>query len=256
MALTEEQLLLQADILASKTDSDTNPNMVYKTIASLNKGLNPEIFTSNNTKIVNAINYLAGIVTNAEYLVSSMGTKMNEALLDLSSDENKAIWEQTKELMGKTNIIEGMQSVLEGQQQDKILGITAADIDKVLSVARNDNGDLVVKAIDMIHPVSKVDEIEYTNNKSADIQTVKDALDYLFENMNKNNGGNEGELGGGVFIGEITWDMIDDRPQVIADQLVLSDSFLTLSGQGSAISTIPIINQQDIDELIAGLDLE
>ncbi len=251
MALTDEQLVLQADILASKTDSATNPNMVYKTIASLNKGLNPEVFTANNTKIVNAINYLAGIVTNAEYLVATMGTKMNEALLDLSSDENKAIWEQTKELMGKTNIIEGMQSVLEGQQQDKILGITAADIDKVLSVARNDNGDLVVKAIDMIHPVSKVDEIEYTNNKSANIQNVKDALDYLFENMNN---GNNGELGGGVTIGEITWDMIEGKPEIIADQLVLSDNNLTLSGQGSVISTVPLINQQDIDELIAGLD--
>ena len=251
MALTDEQLVLQADILASKTDSDTNPNMVYKTIASLNKGLNPEVFTANNTKIVNAINYLAGIVTNAEYLVSTMGTKMNEALLDLSSDENKAIWEQTKELMGKTNIIEGMQSILEGQQQDKILGITAADIDKVLSVARNDNGDLVVKAIDMIHPVSKVDEIEYTNNKSANIQNVKDALDYLFENMNNDN---SGELGGGVTIGEITWDMIEGKPEIIADQLVLTDNNLTLSGQGSVISTIPLVDQQDIDELIAGLD--
>lgn len=251
MALTDEQLVLQADILASKTDSATNPNMVYKTIASLNKGLNPEIFTANNTKIVNAINYLAGIVTNAEFLVSTMGTKMNEALLDLSSDENKAIWEQTKELMGKTNIIEGMQSVLEGQQQDKILGITAADIDKVLSVARNDNGDLVVKAIDMVFPVSKVDEIEYTNNKSENIQNVKDALDYLFENMNN---GNSGELGGGVTIGEITWDMIEGKPEIIADQLVLSDNNLTLSGQGSVISTIPLVNQQDIDELIAGLD--
>lgn len=251
MALTEEQLLLQADILASKTDSETNPNMVYKTIASLNKGLNPEVFTANNTKIVNAINYLAGIVTNAEFLVSTMGTKMNEALLDLSSDENKAIWEQTKELMGETNIIEGMQSILEGQQQDKILGITAADIDKVLSVARNDNGDLVVKAIDMIHSVSKVDEIEYTNNKSADIQNVKDALDYLFENMNKDN---NGELDGGFIVGEITWDMIEGKPEIIADQLILSDNNLTLSGQGSVISTVPLVNQQDIDELIAGLD--
>lgn len=251
MALTEEQLLLQADILASKTDSATNPNMVYKTIASLNKGLNPEVFTSNNTKIVNAINYLAGIVTNAEFLVSTMGTKMNEALLDLSSDDNKAIWEQTKELMGKTNIIEGMQSILEGQQQDKILGITAADIDKVLSVARNDNGDLVVKAIDMVSPVSKVDEIEYTNNKSANIQNVKDALDYLFENMNN---GNNGELDGGFIVGEITWDMIKDKPEIIADQLVLSDNNLTLSGQGSVISTVPLVDQQDIDELIAELD--
>lgn len=31
MALTDEQKVLQADILAEKTDSSTNPNMTYST---------------------------------------------------------------------------------------------------------------------------------------------------------------------------------------------------------------------------------
>ena len=56
MALTDQEKVLQAGILAEKTDTTTNPNMVYSTAGAANKGLNPAYFTGNNTKIVNAMN--------------------------------------------------------------------------------------------------------------------------------------------------------------------------------------------------------
>ena len=56
MALTVEEKVLQAGILAEKTDETTYPNMVYNCIASKSTGLNPEYFTRYNTKVVSAIN--------------------------------------------------------------------------------------------------------------------------------------------------------------------------------------------------------
>ena len=55
--MTDEQLMLQLEILTSKTDQ--NPNMVYKANAALNKALNPSFFSGNATTIGNAINDLA-----------------------------------------------------------------------------------------------------------------------------------------------------------------------------------------------------
>ena len=46
MALSEEQIKQQIDVLTTKTSE--NPEMVYKAIAALNKGLNPEYFSGNN----------------------------------------------------------------------------------------------------------------------------------------------------------------------------------------------------------------
>ena len=115
MAMSDEELLLQMNILASKTED--NPNMVYKANATLNKGLNPEYFTGNNTKIVNAINHLAETSVKISDLSEAVADKVNELLLDTSSDANKAIWDNVKELMEMDTIIEGIQRILEGKQQ-------------------------------------------------------------------------------------------------------------------------------------------
>ena len=56
MALTEEELKQQANVLATKTED--NPNMPYKANATLNKGLNPDYYSGQYTKIVNALNKL------------------------------------------------------------------------------------------------------------------------------------------------------------------------------------------------------
>ena len=92
MAMTSEELLLQMNILASKTDSTTNPNMVFKSSGLLNKALDPAYFTSNNTKIVNAINMLAGNIFDADSKVTDLGNKINNILLDTGYYYNQVLW--------------------------------------------------------------------------------------------------------------------------------------------------------------------
>ena len=164
MAMTDDELKLQLDILASRTDQ--NPDMVYKTVASLNKGLNPEYFTGNNTKIVNAINFLAENSVMVSELSEAVANKVNELLLDTSSDANKLIWDNVKELMEMNTIIEGIQRILEGKQQDKILGITPDDIGKILTVSQAEDGEMMVKAIDNIINPS---QMEYKNENYPEI---------------------------------------------------------------------------------------
>ena len=78
MALSEDVLKLQLDILASKTSD--NPDMVFKKNATLNKGLNPDYFSGQHTKIVNALNQLADSSNKANTAVTSFMDKMNNIL--------------------------------------------------------------------------------------------------------------------------------------------------------------------------------
>ena len=70
-ATLNERQQVQYDVLTYKLDTTTNNKLVYKTNTTLNKGLNPNYFSGNNTKIVNIlnsfykdINYVKGAVTN------------------------------------------------------------------------------------------------------------------------------------------------------------------------------------------------
>ena len=92
MAMTDEELMLQMNILASKISD--NPNMPIKSNAMLNKGLNPEFFSGNYTKVVNALNQLAVNADIANTNANLVADKVNELLLDTSNFENQAIWEQ------------------------------------------------------------------------------------------------------------------------------------------------------------------
>ena len=168
MAMSEEDLKRQLDILTTRTSD--NPDMIYKANAALNKGLNPDYFTGNNTKIVNAINWLAENNVQTSELSEVVANKVNELLLDTSSDANKVIWDNVKELMEMDTIIEGIQRILEGKQQDKILGITPDDIGKILSVAQAEDGEMMVKAIDNI---LNAGQMEYTHEEHPEISTVE-----------------------------------------------------------------------------------
>jgi hypothetical protein len=96
VALSEDQIRQQINVLAQKTSENTE--MVYKANATLNKALNPEFFSGNSTKIVNAINQLALANSANEEALVSIANKVNELLLDTNNDANKAMWEETKEL--------------------------------------------------------------------------------------------------------------------------------------------------------------
>ncbi len=146
MALTPEELLLQVNLLASKTSD--NPDMVYKANATLNKGLNPDYFTGQQTKIVNAINKLAEDSKKA--IAASVDTmdKLNSILLDVSNMDNAALFDQVKELMKAPTVIEGLHSILTGNNQEQLLGLTAEDIGKFLFISQEEDGDLIAKAIE------------------------------------------------------------------------------------------------------------
>lgn len=236
MAMSDEELLLQMNILASKTED--NPNMVYKANATLNKGLNPEYFTGNNTKIVNAINHLAETSVKTSDLSEAVADKVNELLLDTSSDANKAIWDNVKELMEMDTIIEGIQRILEGKQQDKVLGITPDDIGKILSVAQAEDGEMMVKAIDNIINPS---QMEYTHEEYPEVNTVEGALDKLFELQ-------------GNGISEVTWDMIMNKPEIPTGLELTNESLVMMSENGN-MSEVPLMTDEDVNNLLSDLGI-
>lgn len=255
MALTEEQILQQINVLTTKTSENTK--MVYKTNATLNKGLNPSYFSGNSTKIVNALNDLANKNSINEATTLRVASKVNEILLDIDDTNGSAAWAEAKELMGKNTIIEGMISLLSGEKAAQVLGINEDAIGKVLSVDTNDNGDLILKAIDQIAGGSteiKVEDIAYENRYNADLTNVKQALDYVVNAIANNEF--EGGLGGGSIIGEITWDMIDDRPTEIADNLLLTGTHLELRDGDTVISSVQMVSNGDIDEMVESLNVE
>lgn len=255
MALTEEQILQQINVLTTKTSENTS--MVYKTNATLNKGLNPSYFSGNSTKIVNALNDLANKNSINEATTLRVASKVNEILLDIDDTNGSAAWAEAKELMGKNTIIEGIISLLSGEKAAQVLGIDEDAIGKVLSVDTNADGDLILKAVDQIAGGStevKVEDILYENRYNATLTNVKQTLDYLVNAIVNNEF--EGGLGGGTIIGEITWDMIDDRPTEIADNLLLTGTHLELKDGDKVISSVQMITNEDIDEIMASLNIE
>lgn len=245
MALTEEELLQQVNILATKTDEATNPNMVYKTNATLNKGLNPDYFSGQYTKIVNALNKLASSVEITTTKANDVATKVNELLLDTDAEDKAPIWEAVKELMGKETIIEGLQLLLEGGRQQQVLGLTVDDIGKVLSVAQDDEGNLITKAVEMIAGGGSVTDIiaadvSYSNENFAEITNVASAIDYLLAN------------GGSGVASSIEWDNIMNKPE-IASSIALTETELVLQSDNGIMSAVPLMADNDINTIIGEL---
>lgn len=251
MAMTDEELKLQMEILTSKTES--NPNMVYKANAALNKALNPAFFSGTNTKIVNAINDLATKADQAIVTSQTVADKVNSILMDVDTTDNAVVWEAVKELMGENTIIEGLEEILQGNRIDKILGIDESAVDKVLSIDIDENGLLIINPIDVptgggSASVPNVSEIKYVTAKAPAVSNVKNALDYLFDNING------GGLGGGTIIGEITWDMIDDRPEVVPDNLRLTDNMLQLRDGSEVVSAVSLMTSKEVDDLLENMN--
>ena len=248
--MTDEELMLQMNILASKTDS--NPNMPYKANATLNKGLNPTYFTGQSTKIVNAINDLASKVNNSTIVAQNVADKVNEILLDITTTDNAPIWENVKDLMGAETIIEGIEKILQGQQVDKILNLDVADKGKVLSIDVDDQGKAILKAIEMAASEPQdltALNVSYTNSNVPTVKNVKTALDNIFTQLaNGNTGG--GDFEGGVIVGDITWDMIVDRPQVPSKLQLVSNRLALVDEDGIVLSSVNMMTDAEVDSLI------
>lgn len=237
MALSNEELLLQMNILASKTDEKTNANMVYNTIAALNKGLNPEVFSGNNTKIVNAINLIASMAGNAETMVTNLIAKTNDILMETADDNGKAIWEHVKELMEQPTIIQGLQRMLEGKQQDKLLGITPEDVGKILTVDQAEDGEMMVKAIDNI---LNGEAIVYQNEEHPEITNMSQAIDKLFE-VSK------------MHLEVVTWENIVDKPEVVTGIELIDNKLVLIDEDEDEVDSIDITTDEDIENIISDL---
>ena len=247
MALTDEELLQQVNILATKTDSTTNPNMVYKTNATLNKGLNPNYFSGQYTKIVNALNQLASNIDITTTRAEDVASKVNELLSDTDSIDGSALWAAVQNLMGKPTIIEGLQLLLEGGRQQQVLGLTVDDIGKVLSVAQDDEGNLITKAVEMIAGGGSVgditaEEVSYSNENFTEINNVSSAIDYLLANGN----------GSGIVVDSIEWDKIMNKPE-IANGIALTETELVLQSDNGTMSAVPLMGDTDIETIVGEL---
>lgn len=245
MAMTDEELMLQLEILTSKTES--NPNMVYKANAALNKALNPSYFSGNATKIVNAINDLAVKTDQSIVTSKSVAQKVNDILLDVDTTDNAVIWENVKGLMGKETIIEGIEEILKGNRVDNILGISSADYGKVLSVDVNNEGRAIINAVN-VGDIINAYSIEYMNYSYPSLSNVNDALDYILNNM-ESDGGYDGGYGGGVVGGQISWDMILGAP-LVPNNLNIENGKLQLREGYYPISEIPLATDEDIEAIL------
>lgn len=137
MAMTIDEILeMQAKILAARTDTSTNPNMKYSGIASKNTGLNPNYFSGNNTKIVNALNTVYKKAEDASDTAQKTKEKLNEIVLDteMNSDE----WIKLKGLMDHNTIVEGLVDLYENKLPNSSGGSTSdyateEDIDSIIN---------------------------------------------------------------------------------------------------------------------------
>ena len=252
MALSNEELLQQVNILATRTDD--NKEMKYNKMPGINKGLNPDFFTGNNTKIVNAINKLASEVNALETAVVDMINKTNSVLMDVNSIENQEVWEETKKLMGEDTIIEGIRALLDGKMQDKVLGFNEEDEGKVLTIAIDDAGNPVVKPVDMgdvgtgggngggsVEDVISAYTVTYLNGDHPEMTNVGQAIDHIMDTIAN-------------FDFEVTWEDIKNKPK-IGNKLEMDDDSLNLlSNKNEELSVVPLMTDDDIFDLINDLD--
>jgi hypothetical protein len=225
MALSEEVILQQINVLTTKTSE--NPEMGYKSIPALNKGLDPDLFSGNDTKIVNAINKIAKETAALNNAVIGMIDKVNAVLSDTSSETNKEVWNITKDLMEANNIIEGIKNILEGKLQDKVLNLQPADNGKILSVTMNKNGSPEVKPISMEALTVEVGgyDVAYLNRDLQGVTSVGEAIDVICENR------------------------IDG---IIMDE----DSMAIVTPENKELASVPIMSDDDVSNIITELDLE
>ena len=94
------------EVFTTKLDTKTNPLMVYKTSQFTNKGLNPELFTGNETKIVNILNDLQKGINMAVNTVGNVYNKYNPVIGDTTTPNIQLCRNSLKEVTGKESIIE------------------------------------------------------------------------------------------------------------------------------------------------------
>ena len=225
MALSEETIQQQINVLTTKTSE--NPKMEYKAVPALNKGLNPEHFTGNDTKIVNAINKIALDTKALNTAVIGMISRVNAIVSDMSSDVNKEVWEETMKLMEADNIIEGLKNLVEGKLLDKMLQIQPADAGKILSVTSDVYGNMIVKPVSpqAIDVEVGAYDVSYLNRDLKGVTSIGEAIDVICESR-------------------------------VNDMVIIDDKMCIISPDNQEIASVPLMNDNDILNMISALDIE
>lgn len=94
------------EVLTRKMDTTTNPLMVYKTSVLMNKGLNPDLFAGNGTKIVNILNDLKGDIKQIDQTVGEVYDKYNPVIGNPSLSVTQVYLNALRDVTGQQTIIE------------------------------------------------------------------------------------------------------------------------------------------------------
>ena len=243
MALTDEQVLQQLNVLTEKTSD--NASMKYTKAARTNKGLNPEKFSSYNSKIVNAINLLYSDSLKIQADAATSTQMINDVMGSTSVAENQTVWNSVVEILTNIkpaykNMIYASKAILTGEAISQILQVSKEDKGKLLSIDLDEENNVIIKTVPAGSggSITSLDAsaVTYSNTNITSLTNVKEAIDYMLTNN----------------VSEINWENIKNKPD-LADGLGLTDTALVLKSGEKDMSTVELMNETDVTEIVGTL---
>lgn len=238
MALTDEQVLQQLNVLTEKTSD--NASMKYTKSTRTNKGLNPEKFSSYNSKIVNAINLLYNDSLKIQADAAASTQMINDVMGSTLVTENQEVWNSVIEILTNIkpaykNMIYASKAILTGEAISQILQVSKEDKGKLLSIDLDEENNVIIKTVPAGGSITSLDAsaVTYSNTNITSLTNVKEAIDYMLTNN----------------VSEINWENIKNKPD-LADGLGLTDTALVLKSGEKDMSTVELINETDVTEIL------
>lgn len=243
MALTDEQVLQQLTVLTEKTSD--NASMKYTKAPRTNKGLNPEKFSSYNSKIVNAINLLYADSLKIQADAATSTQMINDVMGSTSVAENQEVWNSVVAILTNIkpaykNMIYASKAILTGEAISQILQVSKEDKGKLLSIDLDEENNVIIKTVPAGSggSITSLDAsaVTYSNTNVTSLTNVKEAIDYMLTNN----------------VSEINWENIKNKPD-LADGLGLTDTALVLKSGEKDMSTVELMNETDVTEIMNAL---
>ena len=243
MALTDEQVLQQLNVLTEKTSD--NASMKYTKSTRTNKGLNPEKFSSYNSKIVNAINLLYNDSLKIQADAAASTQMINDVMGSTLVTENQEVWNSVIEILKNIkpaykNMIYASKAILTGEAISQILQVSKEDKGKLLSIDLDEENNVIIKTVPAGSggSITSLDAsaVTYSNTNITSLTNVKEAIDYMLTNN----------------VSEINWENIKNKPD-LADGLGLTDTALVLKSGEKDMSTVELMNETDVTEIVSTL---
>lgn len=243
MTLTDEQVLQQLSVLTEKTSD--NASMKYTKSTRTNKGLNPEKFSSYNSKIVNAINLLYNDSLKIQADAAASTQMINDVMGSTLVTENQEVWNSVIEILTNIkpaykNMIYASKAILTGEAISQILQVSKEDKGKLLSIDLDEENNVIIKTVPAGSggSITSLDAsaVTYSNTNITSLTNVKEAIDYMLTNN----------------VSEINWENIKNKPD-LADGLGLTDTALVLKSGEKDMSTVELMNETDVTEIVSTL---